>query len=92
MSTFNEAQIDAMFDQKWICPQCGSDMEFEDENEDILVCPNCSYDVCVEKYGLSEEEYDKLYPSKEDVDWEPDDDADDDGESYDEVYDELSDD
>lgn len=35
MSIFNKKQIEAMFNRKYICHECGELMEFEDEHEDI---------------------------------------------------------
>lgn len=41
-------------------------MEFEDEWEDTLICPECGHSVDLEHYGFeNDEEYDALYPSKE---------------------------
>lgn len=45
MSFFNDAQRDALFTGRYICSECGGLMEFEDEYEDILVCPACGHSV-----------------------------------------------
>ena len=97
MSFFNEAQIIGMTTGKYLCPKCGAVMDWENENQDVLICPKCGYDVSLERYGFSDEEYGSLYPTKEEVcgyvDEEDDEDEDEyNGESYDEVYGELSDD
>ena len=96
MGFFNDLLKEALFSGNYICSQCGARMEFEDEYEETLVCPECGYDVALERYGFeSDEEYNALYPTKEEVCGYDDDDEDDDeynGESYDEVYGELSDD
>lgn len=43
-------------------------MEFEDEYEDILVCPACGHSVELEHYGFeNDEEYEALYPTKEEI-------------------------
>ncbi len=94
MSFFNNAQRDALLTGRYICSECGELMIFEDENEDTLVCPNCGHDEDSDHYGLTDEEYENLYPTKEEVcGYEDDDDEEDEynGESYDEVYGELSD-
>ena len=43
MSIFNEKQIKAMTSGRYICSECGSVMEFEDEWEDTLVCVRTDY-------------------------------------------------
>jgi DNA-directed RNA polymerase subunit RPC12/RpoP len=64
MSFFNEEQIKAMETGRYICSKCGAVMEFEDEWEDILICPECNHDVAVERYGCEDDEdYDALYPT-----------------------------
>jgi transcription initiation factor IIE alpha subunit len=68
MSIFNEKMVKALFTRNYTCPKCGGKMEFEDENEDTLVCPSCGHDMDLDRYGFdSDEEYDAAYPSKEDV-------------------------
>ena len=68
MSIFNEKQVEAMFSHNYICPKCGGKMEFEDEYEDILICTKCNHDMELDRYGFeSDEEYDALYPRKEDL-------------------------
>ena len=43
-------------------------MEFEDEGEDILVCPHCGHSVELDDYGREgDEEYENLYPTLEEV-------------------------
>lgn len=43
-------------------------MEFEDEGEDILVCPHCGHSVELDYYGREgDEEYENLYPTLEEV-------------------------
>lgn len=67
MNFFNEKQLNAMKTGVYICENCGSQMEFEDKWEDTLVCPNCGNSTDVEHYGFTDEEYDALYPSYEEV-------------------------
>lgn len=94
MSLFNDAMIEAMRTGKYICSQCGSLMEFEDPKwRDTLICPKCGHNIDLDYYGCEDDEdYDALYPTKEEVVGR--DDAEDDdnpyGETYDEVYGELS--
>lgn len=94
MSIFNEKQTKAMFSREYICSKCGKLMEFEDEWEDVLVCPHCGHSVELEKYGCEDDEkYENLYPTREEVlgiaDEEDDDNPE--GETYDEVCGELDD-
>lgn len=43
-------------------------MQFEDEWEDILVCLECGHSVELEQYGMEDdEEYEALYPTREEV-------------------------
>lgn len=68
MSIFNEEQIKAMFSREYICHECGNLMEFEDEWEDILVCPHCGHSVELDDYGCEGgNEYRNLYPTREEV-------------------------
>lgn len=94
MNFFNDALRDALFTGRYVCSQCGAKMEFEDEHEDILVCPSCGHSVELERYGFeNDEEYEALYPTKEEVLGYDDDEEDEyHGETYDEVCGELSDD
>ena len=86
---------DPRIGRKYFCPQCGCDMQWENEWEDSLVCISCGYSMDPEMYGLTDEEYDDLYPTKEQVlgigdddDWDEDDEYT--GEVYEEVCGELS--
>lgn len=79
--------------RKYICSQCGAPMEFESENEDILVCTRCGHSIDSEFYGQEEKTYEDLYPLLDEDDDEDDDEDEDDecsGELYEEVYNELS--
>lgn len=96
MSIFNEKLIKGMFGEGYTCSECGKSMEFEDEWEDILVCPHCGHSVELEEYGCENEEaYENLYPTREEVlGVEEDEEEDEDnpeGETYDEVCGELDD-
>jgi transcription initiation factor IIE alpha subunit len=88
----NEALRKAFETGIYICPECGGQMEFENDLQLTLICTVCNHDMDYDHYGLTDEEYEDLYPSYEDVcgteDEEPDEDYT--GETYDEVYDELS--
>ena len=87
MGIFSKLLETALFSHEYICNECGEQMEFEDENEDILVCPHCGNSMLLERYGFSsDEEYESLFESDED------DDDDDEGEYYEEEYNELDDD
>lgn len=67
MSFFNEKKIKAMLSREYICNECGELMEFEDEWEDTLVCLHCGHSVDLDEYGCEEEEYENLYPTREEV-------------------------
>ena len=97
MSFFNDAVVEAMRTGNYICSKCGAKMEFENELEITLVCPKCGHSIDFDRYGFeNDEDYEALYPTKEDVcgydDEDEDDDEDDSGETYDEVYNELDND
>lgn len=96
MSFFNPRQLQAILSGNYYCDECGARMEWEDEWEDVLVCPECGFSIDSDHYGFdSEEEYEALYPTKEEVMGYEDEDEDDDdepGEPYDEVCGELDDD
>lgn len=96
MSLFNDKQREAMRTGVYLCEECGKPMVWETENEDILVCPYCGYSVDSDRYGYTDEEYEALFPTKEELlgysDDEYDEDEDDSGETYDEVFNELDDD
>lgn len=68
MSIFNEEQIKAMLSREYICHECGHLMGFEDEWEDTLVCPHCGHSIDLDDYGCeSDDEYENLYPTREEV-------------------------
>lgn len=67
MSIFNKKQIEAMLSGNYICNKCGKKMEFEDEWEDTLVCPHCGNSVDLDNYGYEDDEYERLYPTREEV-------------------------
>lgn len=95
MSFLSEKLVNAMFGGDYTCSECGAKMEFEDEWEDVLICPDCGYETDMDHYGFeSDEEYEALYPTKEGVigcDEYDDEDEDDTGERYDDVCGELDD-
>lgn len=68
MGFFNKMQKLAMITGHYICSECGKSMEFEDEWKDTLVCPHCGHSVDLDRYGFeSDEEYESLYPTREEV-------------------------
>lgn len=75
-------------DDTYKCPECGNDMIWENKASGDLVCEECGYGENIEHHGLTDEEYEELYPVLEDDD-ESEDDS---GERYDEVYNELNED
>lgn len=89
MAFASEKHIKAWETGEYPCDKCDGFMEFEDDTEEILVCRKCGYSVEVEKYGYSDEEYEALYPTKEEVlgCYNEDESS----ESYDEVFNELDD-
>ena len=69
MSFFNKAQRVALLTGNYICSQCGTKMEFEDEYEDILICPICNHSIDGDQYGFENDEaYEALYPTREEID------------------------
>ncbi len=96
MGFLNDAQERALLSGDYFCSQCGAKMEFEDENEDILVCLSCGHSVELDRYGAEDDEaYDAMYPTYEEVVGCEDDEEDDEeytGEVYYEEHGELSDD
>jgi DNA-directed RNA polymerase subunit RPC12/RpoP len=96
MSFFNEEVIKAMSTGRYICSQCGEDMEFENEYEDTLVCLACGHNIDIDRYGFEDDEdYNALYPTEEEVLGRCGDGGEDDdeysGETYEEVCGELDD-
>ena len=52
-------QHDAFVSGLYFCYKCEGSMEFEDESELTLICPNCGHSVITEEYGFEGlEEYD----------------------------------
>lgn len=91
MSFFNERQIEGFLTGKYVCDECGCQMEFENEAEDILVCPECGNSVDLDHYGFNgDEKYESLYQLIEN---EEDNYGEDDfeEETYEDVYGELDD-
>lgn len=90
MGFFTDVVVEALFNHIYKCSQCGSKMIFEDDDESCLVCPECGYSIDLDLYG-HEEDYETLYPTKEEV-LGYEDDEEDESETYEEVYGELDDD
>lgn len=42
--------------KEFTCPECGGEMEFEDDMEDVLICKSCRFDMPYEKYGFEDED------------------------------------
>ena len=79
-------RITSLFTGKYYCPECGGKMEFEDDDEEYLVCEDCGFSQELDHYGYDDDEYAELYPL-EDEEYEFDEDE---SETYEEVYGELS--
>ena len=43
-------------------------MEFEDEWETVLVCPQCGESIELDRYGFTDDEYAELYPMEDELD------------------------
>lgn len=68
MGFFNKKLVEGLLTGRYICSECGEEMEFEDEWRDTLVCPSCGHSVALEEYGFeNDEEYESLYPTKEEL-------------------------
>ncbi len=90
MGFFNKEQVKAFETGIYICSECGAQMKFEDEYEDVLICPQCGHSEDIDHYGFKDDnDYDALY---ENDCYEDDDNCDDCGETYDEVCGELDND
>lgn len=91
---FNDDLMEALDTGMYICSKCGAFMNFEDEEfKDVLICPECGHEVEFDRYGIEDDdEFDALYPTKEEVcGYDDEDDSDDAGETYEEVCNELDD-
>lgn len=68
MDTFNDKLREGLRTGKYYCKECGALMEFEDEWEDVLICPECGYSVELDRYGFEDDdEYYALFPTEEEV-------------------------
>ncbi len=66
---FNDKNVEGLMTGDYFCPVCGEKMIFEDdETRDILVCEHCGHSMDLDHYGFTDEEYAKLYPTKEELD------------------------
>ena len=68
MNFFNQQRIAAMLTGEYICPECGSQLIFEDEWETVLVCPCCGNSIELDRYGFTDDEYESLYPTEDELD------------------------
>ena len=94
MGFFNEKWIEAMKSGKFICSVCGELMFFENEWEEVLICPRCGHECLTDRYGIEDDDkYYALYPTIEELtgEYEEDDEDDDSGERYEDVHGELDD-
>lgn len=67
----NRALEHGLLTGNYFCSECAGLMKFEDENEDILVCPNCGHSVELDEYGCEDpEDYDSVYSDDKDDDEE----------------------
>lgn len=89
MNFMNEKRLKAMISGEYPCEKCGELMKWETDWEDILICPKCGYSIDSDHYGLTEEEYEALYPTLEEVINQEESDEELEGEIYEEVYEEL---
>lgn len=65
---YNEKQAEAFKSGEYYCRECGELMEFEDEHEDSLICHTCGFSQDSDYYGFSsDDEYDALFPTEEEV-------------------------
>lgn len=91
MGLLSEKMLEGMRTGKYPCEKCGNLMIWETDREDILVCPKCGYSVDSDHYGFTDEEYEALYPTLEELIDQEEDDEDSCEEIYEEVYNELDD-
>lgn len=57
---FNDKRVEALETGIYICPKCGEQMVWEDEEMGDLVCEHCGESMNIDRYGLSQEEIDDL--------------------------------
>lgn len=68
MGFFNDLLKRGLETGRYICPECGEDMVFEDEEfRDTLVCEHCGHSMDLDHYGFTNEEYDDLYPAEDEL-------------------------
>ena len=67
MGFFNKKQINGFKTGIYICDKCGSLMQFEDSNEGVLICKTCGCDISIDHYGFTDDEYENLYPTLDEV-------------------------
>ena len=80
----NEKRKKALETGKYICPECGKLMVFEDEQwRDSLVCENCGYSCKLDDYGDDPDDVDRRRIAE--IAGSPD------TETYEEVYNEDDD-
>lgn len=61
----NGKRFKAFITGVYICDKCGARMK--QINEDEWYCPACGIDIDTDHYGYSEEEYENLYPTIDEV-------------------------
>ena len=92
MSLFDFRKLFAAATGEHLCAKCGALMEYEDDSEDVLVCPKCGHSVFTSKFAEDDEEdsYESVYnqPYDGEFDGPYTRDEDDYGEYYDPEYDE----
>ena len=57
-----------MLTGEYICPECGGRLIFEDKWETVLVCPCCGNSIELDRYGFTDDEYESLYPTEDELD------------------------
>lgn len=91
MGFYNKKHIEAFHTNEYFCDKCESLMQFEDEWEETLICPKCGRSMDSDRYRFeSDEEYEALFPTKEELEEIENDDKDENdyGECYDRNIDE----
>lgn len=56
---YSELFKKAMHTGVYECQQCGKTMEFTNFFKDYLYCPACGFEISLEMYGFTEDEYEE---------------------------------
>lgn len=93
LEMIKNAEQEALFSRRYLCPYCNSLMEIDEETDEVF-CEQCNESMFIEDYayrlfGCSKEDFmDIEYPGLPEFEDDDQLEFDDDGEVYDEIYEE----